>query len=157
TPLYDRLEREGRLVPDDDTVWFEPKLMSRETLKRGYADLNQRLWVPEAFFDRIFTGNEASPPFRKRRHEMDFRRKRAPFERLLGAYCYLIMVWRLSRALARERLLGTVGWAYVKAYKAYSIPLGREAPPLSQFIAMCLRHYHHFKVAAHGRTCWGRA
>src|SRR5262249_51846929 len=118
TPLYDRLEREGRLVPDDDTVWFEPKLMSRETLKRGYADLNQRLWVPEAFFERIFTGNEASPPFRKRRQEMDFRRKRAPFERLLGAYCYLIMVWRLSRALARERLLGTVGWAYVKAYMA---------------------------------------
>src|SRR5262249_19624395 len=57
TPLYDRLAREGRLIPDEEAAWFEPKLMSRETLEQGQADLYQRLYTPEAFFGRIFNGN----------------------------------------------------------------------------------------------------
>jgi radical SAM superfamily enzyme YgiQ (UPF0313 family) len=153
TPLYDRLAREGRLVPEDD-VWFEPKLMSRETLKKGYADLNQRLYTAEAFFERVFNGNEASPVFRKRRREMDAFRKRRAFDRLIGAYVTVVMIWRLLLALAREGLLGTLGRAYVKAYIEHNKPLGREALPLTQFLPICARHWHHYKIAGVG---WGGA
>ena len=158
TPLYDRLAKEGRLVPGDETVWFEPKLMSRETLKQGHADLNLRLYTPEAFFERVFRGYGRSAAFRKRRREMEVRHKRAAYSRLIaGAYTSLVIIWRLSRVIARERLLGTLGRAYFKAYMAYNKPLGRDAIPLSEFLVMCARHWHHFKIAADKRPFWGQA
>src|SRR5262249_11333136 len=138
----------------EDDVWFEPKLMSREILKRGYANLNQRLYAPEAFFERIFTGNEASPVFRKRRREMDARRKRGTFDGLIGIYITLAIMWRLSLALAREGLLGTVGRAYMKAYIKYNKPLGREALGLAQFLPLCARHWHYYKISG---VAWGGA
>jgi radical SAM superfamily enzyme YgiQ (UPF0313 family) len=155
TPLYDRLAKEGRLVPDDDKVWFEPKLMSRETLKQRQADLNQRLYAPEAFFERVFHGYGRSAAFRKRRREMEAHNRRAPL--IARAYASLVIMWRLSRALAREGLLGTLGRAYLKAYMVYNKPLGRDAIPLPEFLVMCARHWHHFKTAADKRPQWGRA
>ena len=112
TPLYDRLAKEGRLVPDDEAVWFEPKHMSRETLKRGYqistsASLRRRRFSSAysvATRDRLLSENVATKwrPSQTR-----------AFRRLIvGAYASFVMIWRLSRALAREGLLGTLGRAY---------------------------------------------
>jgi radical SAM superfamily enzyme YgiQ (UPF0313 family) len=158
TPLYERLARDGRLVSDDEMVWFEPKLMSRETLKQRYTELNLRLYAPEAFFGRLFQGYGRSAAFRKRHREREVRHKRARIKRhVVGAYNSLMMVWRLSRAIAGERLLGTMGRAYLKAYMAYNKPFGRDAMPLTEFVALCARHWHHFKLAAENRSYWGRA
>ena len=54
TPLYQRLKQEGRLVEEDPNCNFLPKQMSREELRRGYWDLVNRLYTPDAFFDRYF-------------------------------------------------------------------------------------------------------
>jgi hypothetical protein len=160
TPLYDRLARDGRLVPDDEVVWFEPKLISRERLKQEYTELNQRLYAPEAFFERLFHGYGRSAAFRKRHREREARHKRARrqlMSAMSGANISLVMIWRLSRAIARERLLGTLGRAYVKAYMVHNKPFGRDAMPLPEFLALCARHWHHFKLAAEKRSYWGRA
>jgi radical SAM superfamily enzyme YgiQ (UPF0313 family) len=158
TPLYERLERDGRLVPDDEVVWFEPKLMSRETLKQRYAELNLRLYAPEAFFERLFQGYGRSTIFRKRHREREVRHKRVRLKQhIVGASNSLAMFWRLSRAIARERLLGTMGRAYLRAYMAHNKPFGRDAMPLAEFLALCARHWHHFKLAAENRSYWGRA
>ena len=55
TPLYQRLQREGRLFEEDPDCNFIPKQMSREELQQGYWDLVKRLYTPEAFLDRYFT------------------------------------------------------------------------------------------------------
>ena len=160
TPLYERLARDERLVPDDEVVWFEPKLMSRETLKQRYTDLNLRLYTPEAFFDRLFHGYGRSAAFRKRHREREARHKRARrhlVSTISGANASLVMIWRLSRAIARERLLGTLGRAYLKSYITHNKPFGRDAMPLPEFLALCARHWHHFKLAAENRSYWGRA
>src|SRR5262249_47488968 len=91
TPLYDRLARAGRLVPEDD-VWFEPRPMSRQTPNRGFAHLNQRLYTAEAFFERVFKGNEASPVFRKRRREMDVPRKPGTSDPFIAVYFTLLTI-----------------------------------------------------------------
>ena len=71
TPLYKRLEAEGRLIELDPTgtdrshyvgtaggTNFEPKLMTREELKAGQQALYQRLYAPGAFAERLL-GNLA--------------------------------------------------------------------------------------------------
>jgi radical SAM superfamily enzyme YgiQ (UPF0313 family) len=64
TPLYARLEAEGRLTAardDDPTRYvgtaggtnFRPRLMTAEELKRGQEDLYRRLYEPQAFAARL--------------------------------------------------------------------------------------------------------
>jgi radical SAM superfamily enzyme YgiQ (UPF0313 family) len=59
TPLYDRLEAEGRLVGDDFSGEWQlqtnivPKQLSRDELIRGYWDLFARIYEPEAFDERL--------------------------------------------------------------------------------------------------------
>lgn len=60
TPLYERLEREGRLLPDaqaaDNTrggTNFEPKLMQYDAMVDAYERLMRRLWSDEGIKTRI--------------------------------------------------------------------------------------------------------
>src|SRR6202008_4623411 len=52
TPLYERLQKEGRLVEEDPNCNFHPKQMTRDELKTNYWDLVGRHYTPEAFFER---------------------------------------------------------------------------------------------------------
>src|SRR5262249_47952054 len=54
TPLYERLQREGRLMEEDPNCNFHPKQMTREELRANYWELVGRLYTPEAFFERYF-------------------------------------------------------------------------------------------------------
>ena len=117
-----------------------------------------RLYAPEAFFKRLFHGYGRSAAFRKRHREREVRHKRANFrQHIKAAHASFVMFWRLSRAIAQERLLGTLGRAYLKAYIAYNKPFANDAMPLQEFLALCARHWHHFKIAADNRSYWGRA
>src|SRR5262249_21313978 len=58
TPLYDRLEAEGRLdnaAADDPNIATNiiPLLMSRETMRDGWLDLMDRLYDAENYFSRF--------------------------------------------------------------------------------------------------------
>jgi radical SAM superfamily enzyme YgiQ (UPF0313 family) len=56
TPLHARLAREGRLDLADEPAYGTnviPAGMSRERLRTGYVDLQQRLHDPPAWFDRL--------------------------------------------------------------------------------------------------------
>ena len=62
TPLWDRLEKEGRLLgwPNGDNSMstgalnFVPR-MGREKLVSGYKSMAERLYEPKAYFDRVLT------------------------------------------------------------------------------------------------------
>jgi radical SAM superfamily enzyme YgiQ (UPF0313 family) len=56
TPLYARLEREGRLDPSDEPAYGTnviPLRMTREELRDGYVRVMRDLYDPEAYFDRL--------------------------------------------------------------------------------------------------------
>jgi radical SAM superfamily enzyme YgiQ (UPF0313 family) len=59
TPLYDRLEAEGRLDYGDPELIFHPKQMTREQLKAGFRELLNRVFDVDAYFDRVFDGHAA--------------------------------------------------------------------------------------------------
>jgi len=159
TPLHDRLMKAGRLNDEDDLVWFEPLQMSRETLKKGYRELNMRLYSPKAFFERVFGGFERSAAFRDRRTVAMSRtaNPRSTSQRVVEAAAVSLMAWRLARALAVDGQLVAIGGAYVATYLAHTRALGREAMPLGEYIALCVRHWHHFRIAGEKSSYWGRA
>ena len=157
TPLYERLSREGRLRLDDEVVWFEPKLLSRERLKAGYDELNRRLYGTDSFFQRIFGRQLRSVAYQARRREARVRRTGEPNAKLKGAMASLIMAFRLARELARRRKLSTMGAAYFLAWWTRNLPLGRSALHLPEFLTLCARHWHCFCVAADARSNWGKA
>lgn len=60
TPLYKRLDAEGRLDDAGDPAGFGPfgtnvipRRMSREALHEGYVELMRELYTPDAFFGRL--------------------------------------------------------------------------------------------------------
>ncbi|MHB0857797.1 MAG: B12-binding domain-containing radical SAM protein [Anaerolineae bacterium] len=60
TELYQRLEREGRLLRDftgnntDNTINFLPK-MDPEVLSRGYGEILKGIYAPRAYYERVRT------------------------------------------------------------------------------------------------------
>jgi len=152
TPLYDRLKSEGRLLPREDAVWFQPKQMSRDTLLRKYNELNQRIYAADSYFDRIYAGYAKSSAFRARRKQMDARvRHRNPAINAIGT---AIVMFRLAATIVRERAVTTVGREYLSAYRRHNLPLGRERMPLSQFVSLCVHHWHMYKVSLKHGTYW---
>ncbi len=148
TPLYARLEAEGRLDFADPDVIFHPKLMNRETLKRGYARLLHRLYEPEAYFGRLFRGYRGSPAFRRRRAVLDaaVSRRRgvtASAGRIAGG---MRQAFTLGLALMQAKLLRRLGVAYVKAWLGENLTLGRDALPFHLFVHICVVHWHFYNV-----------
>jgi Domain of unknown function (DUF4070) len=148
TPLYARLEAEGRLDFTDPDVIFHPKRMTREALKRGYARLLHRLYEPEAYFGRLFRGYRGSPAFRRRRAVMDaaVSRRRGVGQwarRTVGGFQQAA---KLGFALARAKLLRRLGIAYAKVWLGENLPLGRDALPFHLFVHVCVVHWHFYNV-----------
>ncbi|MGH7930679.1 MAG: radical SAM protein, partial [Candidatus Binatia bacterium] len=113
TPLYERLEKEGRLKLDDPNCNIVPKQMTSSELQRNYWELLKRLYDPQAFFDRYFTINEY-PDFKRRRAEIS---KRAHEGKALPTLLYgLLLLQSLVRALIRDRSLMTIGVVYLRNF-----------------------------------------
>jgi radical SAM superfamily enzyme YgiQ (UPF0313 family) len=146
TPLYARLEAEGRLDFTDPDVIFHPKLMTRETLKRGYARLLHRLYEPEAYFGRLFRGYRGSPAFRRQRAVMDAAVSRrhgvGQWARRTGGG--IRQAVKLGLALARAKLLRRLGIAYAKIWLGENLPLERDALSFHVFVHACVVHWHFY-------------
>jgi radical SAM superfamily enzyme YgiQ (UPF0313 family) len=155
TPLYDRLQREGRLRVEDDLAWFEPKQMSQSRLKAGYRDLNMRLYATEAFFHRIFARQLRSPAYLARRRDGRARRKPALMSRLMAAVANAIIIGNLTRDLLRNGKLTSIGAAYLSAWWRRNLRLGQDRLRLSEYVGLCIRHWHCFRIASDSRSQWG--
>ena len=102
TPLYERLEKEGRLVEEDPNCNFHPKQMTREQLRTNYWELVGRLYTPEAFFERYFSVYKNHPEFERKRAEIC---EKAGEGKMLPTLGYgLISLWKLAKALVPRRL-----------------------------------------------------
>jgi radical SAM superfamily enzyme YgiQ (UPF0313 family) len=111
TPLYERLQEEGRLDPDDAFrlgTNFEPAQMTREELSEGYVQLMHDLYQPQAFFDRLdalyLDGN-----FRYASHYIDYWRRKP---------------WQWFRRM-RYAIMFFVGAAFMLLFKVKDATLRR--------------------------------
>jgi radical SAM superfamily enzyme YgiQ (UPF0313 family) len=142
TPLYARLEREGRLVDEDTDCNFEPKQMSRQELREGYWDLVKRLYAPEAFLDRYFRVFQLSP-YLKRRAEMC---QKAGEGKTVSTLAYgLALLWSLFWTLVRDGSLFSVGRVYAKYFFTRNIKYRPDIVGFAQFLNRCVTHWHFYK------------
>jgi len=142
TPLYERLEREGRLDEDDPNCNFIPKQMTREELREGYWSLLKRLYSPEGFFDRYFKVYE-SPEYLKRRAEIC--KKAGEGKRLPTLLYGLALLWSLFFTLLKDGSLFSVGRIYVKYFFTRNLRYRRDIVGFAQFMNRCVAHWHFYK------------
>jgi radical SAM superfamily enzyme YgiQ (UPF0313 family) len=143
TPLHARLQKEGRLVPDDPNCNFVPKQMTREELKRGYWDLVKRLYTPESFLDRHFKVYRNREYLKRRAAMCD----RAGEGKTLPTLGYgLALLWALFWALLRDGSLYSVGRVYLRYFLRRSVRYRGDVVGFAQFMNRCVTHWHFFKL-----------
>jgi radical SAM superfamily enzyme YgiQ (UPF0313 family) len=142
TPLYERLEKEGRLVLDDPNCNIVPKLMSREQLQSGYWDLVERLYTPEAFLDRYLRVFEL-PELLRKRAEISRKASEGKLAPTLGYG--LILLVNLFRALVQDGSLRSVGSVYVSKFFRGNLRHRRDIIGFAQFMNRCVTHWHFYK------------
>jgi radical SAM superfamily enzyme YgiQ (UPF0313 family) len=147
TPLYDRLQTEGRLDLDDESGYGTnviPLGMTREELREGYLQLMRDVYDPEAFFDgleelyltdRLHSGRARGEYWR--RHWW------TGFKGLawhVGASAFLY--WRICYCTPNARLRSEYRRRIARLLKVRRDPVG-----IFIYLLKCLAHYHHYTMA----------
>jgi len=150
TPLHDRLKTEGRLTSDNPRLNFKPKLMTPEALLKGYDLLMQRLYAPDAYFERLLGGYARSDSFRAKRAAMEQKiGRKTNMTEIIATYAVgFLMTWRLWRATQSQAREDNMAQAYWRQWqKNNALPRSiRLAFPA--FVRLCIEHWHFFNVAA---------
>jgi radical SAM superfamily enzyme YgiQ (UPF0313 family) len=141
TPLYARLEEEGRLNLKDPNCNIVPAQMTAEELKRGYAELVTRLYTPQAFLERYLRAFRL-PEYLRRRAEIS---RKANEGKLIPTLAYaLILLVNLLRTLVSDGSLRSLGRTYVRYFRL-NLRYRRDVIGFAQFMNRCVTHWHFFK------------
>jgi radical SAM superfamily enzyme YgiQ (UPF0313 family) len=145
TPLFDRLEAEGRLdnaAADDPKVATNviPLRMTREELRDGWLDLMDRLYDAESYFERfdaLFVAGRlplgsAKMAWLRRNRPLGYLRAQATT--ILAALGMLARVWIDPRTRPYRRVYGK--------YLLRLLAAGRPPRYLFQFAWKCILHTH---------------
>lgn len=142
TPLYARLDKEGRLDRDDPPAYGTnviPLNFSRETLRDGYLSVLSDLHQPDAYFDRLdalYLDASIQPERTRLRHL-----RRHPL-RLLT----LNLVWTIEAFGIFRRLMGRVKETDLRSVyrkRLWNSLWRRHSPIILQIYAIkCAMHYH---------------
>jgi len=142
TPLYERLQKQGRLRLHDVNCNFVPQQMSPEQLLDGYSKLLRRLYAPEAFFERYFKIYQ-HPEFRRRRAAII---AKAGENNILRTLAYgLILAWNLFWTLVKEKRLQAVGHVYWRFFWRQRRLYQKGIVGFTQFVNRCVTHWHFYK------------
>jgi radical SAM superfamily enzyme YgiQ (UPF0313 family) len=142
TPLYHRLEKEGRLRLDDPNCNIVPKRMTRAELQENYWTLLKRLYEPQTFLDRCFKINDCAE-FKRRRAAIS---KRANEGKAVPTFIYGVMLLRkLTLALLRDGSISTVGAVYLRNFFSQSMRMRAGVIGFAQFMNRCVTHWHFYK------------
>jgi radical SAM superfamily enzyme YgiQ (UPF0313 family) len=155
TPLYKRLEREGRLVTGEwanfGTISTNvvPRKIAREALCDGYIELMRDIYAPEAFFgrlDALYLDLRLKPIFARMRYLSRFPLRKLRYLARLGleGIAVFTMVMRgvpdpALRRIYRQRLLRAA--------------LRRPNPAVLRIYAIkCAMHYHAYRFVQEMRA-----
>ncbi|MQB45049.1 DUF4070 domain-containing protein [Rhizobium sp. ICMP 5592] len=152
TPLYTRLEKEGRLDHADPPAYGTnviPLNLSRETLRDGYLSVLSDLHQPAAYFDRLdalYLDARIQPERTRLRHL-----RRHPV-RLVA----LNVMWALEAVGIFTRLMRRVPEADLRniyRQRLWKLLLHRRSPVVLQIYAIkCAMHYHAHLMVQQMRT-----
>jgi radical SAM superfamily enzyme YgiQ (UPF0313 family) len=147
TPLYARLQAEGRLDPADEPAFgtnVVPLRIGREELRDGYVAVLKDLYEPEAYFGRvedlylrrqIALGRGQARYWR--RHPWQRLKARAA-DLLRAAVLQARLLWHVPEIALRGEYLRRIGRL---------LRVRRDPALLVHFLVKCAMHYHHHRMA----------
>jgi len=155
TPLYDRLGREGRLDPEDESEFGTnviPLKLSREALRDGYVKVLNDLYEPAAYFgrlDELYIGRgleigRARARYWARHPWRNLKAQARLAAQAAGLFARL-MTGVPEAALRREYRRRV--WGLLKSRRSPAVVLG--------YVILCAVHYHAHTMArqiAGGKT-----
>jgi radical SAM superfamily enzyme YgiQ (UPF0313 family) len=143
TPLYERLEKEGRLRLDDANCNIVPAQMSPAELRTGYWNLLKRLYTPANFLERYFH-QFRQPEFNVRRSRIAANTAGGhnPLKTLLYGF---VLTWNLFQTLRCDGSLISVGGAYLRFFFNDGRRYLRGIGGFAQFVNRCAVHWHFYK------------
>jgi radical SAM superfamily enzyme YgiQ (UPF0313 family) len=142
TPLYARLEKDGRLDLTDPPLHGTnviPLKMNRESLSSGYAGLMAKLYEPEAFFARV-DGMWLAGPLRAEPGWRQYASTR-PMARMLKQSRGWIEACVLACRLAAQMREPTLRNFYLCRFMG-AIRQRPDGVLLRLYVIRCLMHYH---------------
>lgn len=142
TPLYERLQREGRLVEEDPSCNFVPRQMTRSELRDGYWGLVKRLYAPEAYLDRYFKVCDSAEYLERR---AAICRKAGEGKRVPTLVYGLLLLWSLFWTLLRDGSLFSLGTVYTRYFFTRNLRRRRDIVGFAQFMNRCVTHWHFYK------------
>lgn len=147
TPLYDRLNEEGRLDPSDVSEFgtnLIPRNLSRHQLRDGYISAMQSLYEADAYFDRLEAlylrgylgqGQLGGEKYLKRHPWV-----RVKYEAMNAAIAVVLM-YRLIKNVKEKGLRREYCKRLWRALKVDTLPSF-----VSGYIVNCALHYHYYKL-----------
>jgi radical SAM superfamily enzyme YgiQ (UPF0313 family) len=147
TPLYARLQSEGRLDENDLSEFGTnvlPRQLSREQLRDGYVRVLGELYEPKNYFDRLESLYLQSE-FRFGRSRLEYWRRK-PWSgwkersRYLALSCGLLLrlMWTIPQQGLRREYRKRV-WRLVR--------VNRDPSVWFVYVIKCAMHYHHYKLS----------
>ena len=147
TPLYDRLQEEGRLDLDDPPEFGTnviPAQMTREELRDGYVRVLRELYESDAYFERL-ESLYFDEEFRFGSARSEYWRKH-PWAglkaQLMNYLRFAFIRRRLTHAVPNEALRAEYRERINKMIKH-----GRDPSVLFAFALKCGLHYHHYTMS----------
>jgi radical SAM superfamily enzyme YgiQ (UPF0313 family) len=148
TPLYDRLEQEGRLNDDEASDEFGtnviPLGMSREELRDGFIRVIQRCYRADAYFQRL-DAQFIDEKFKFTMHQLPYwtSHRWAWAKRCFLNYCrFLVVATRLLRLVADEALRSRYRRQLLRVLRIR----WREPHILFVYALKVATHYHHAAI-----------
>jgi hypothetical protein len=151
TPLYKRLEQEGRLLPyDPNTVLvhgsadlnFVPKKMTREELLRGYRWMIRALYRYDNYAERLMRALDSlGPPSEASRQSA-----RRQTHRFLGTTARILAHFLMTRDRARRTFFIRILWKVLRR----GLSLEKLVVAISYMAVH--KHFHEYVDRAHGDT-----
>lgn len=151
TPLYKRLEKEGRLLPYDSTkvlvhgsadLNFVPRKMSREELLLGYNWMISALYRYDHYAERLVTALEAFGP----QSEASRQSTRGMAKAWTGTTAKVLAHFLLTRDSARRKFFVGTLWKVM-----------RRAPSLQKLLVaisfmVVHKHFHEYVESTYGKV-----
>lgn len=147
TPLYDRLNKEGRIDPSDISEFGTnviPHNLSRRQLLDGYISTMQSVYEANAYFDRVEAlhlrgylgqGQLGGVKYLKRHPWL-----RVKYE-VMNVAVAVVLMYRLIRSVKEKGLRREYCQRLWRALKVDTLPSF-----VSGYIVNCILHYHYHKL-----------
>lgn len=153
TPLHDRLTKEGRLDPADESEFGTnviPLNLSRAELRNGYINVMHEIYEPTAFFERL-EGLNLEGHLTYGQLGIDQYEIRHPWMRMKHHAVHTVIAIVLAYKLFSHVKEKGLRLEYVRrVWRALTTGVGPRF--MTNYLYNCAMHYHYYKLAQGLRT-----